>query len=170
MVNTDTTTLTVHTTVLYASDGGGNPLWEPEWIDAMLATATTLVQHAVTFRQAPLSMGLAEDATYALNQTQLLARFLRSRAPRRLTLVISRPNTEDTAGLALQGPQLRPIIVMRARGDALTLDAIARIFLHEVAHCAGVLESDAETIQDTEIGRALLRAWVTSVNAGKGDD
>jgi hypothetical protein len=170
MINHPPTTLAVHTTVLYTSEGGGNPLWEPEWIDAMLATATTLVQHAVTFRQAPTSMGLADDATYALNQTQLLARFLRSRAKRRLTLVISRPNTEDTAGLALQGPQLRPIIVMRARGDALTLDAIARIFLHEVAHCAGSLESDADTMLDTDAGRAQLRAWVGQVNHGKGDN
>lgn len=166
--------LAVHLTVVTRSDGSGNPLWTPAYAQRVLDAATALTKGAIIFEVASL-VPLAEDGTYALNQAPLLALVRPLRRPGVLTVVLSRPDTTDSAGLSTIQRTIEPLIVMRAREDETTdPETVARILLHEVGHQMNLqhvalpslgVPWDADTWYTVDEGQAFGATWAQEVGA-----
>jgi hypothetical protein len=132
----DQLVLPVHVTVITRSSGAGNDLWTEAHIRQVLGEATRLVEGVVSF-QLTYSRIEADDSAYVLNQGQLLQRYGQHPTPRVLTVIISRPDTEDSAGRARTLYAHKPLVIMRARpGD--TPEETAKILLHEYFHTLGL--------------------------------
>lgn len=120
--------------VVRRSDGTGNPLWNELYIENLLWQASVQTNFTVHFWLQNLTL-YDDTATYTLNQLPLLS-FLRDlRIPRVITVVISNPETTDSAGSSFAEYTARPYFVMRSRlPDESGLIPTALIFLHELGH------------------------------------
>lgn len=143
--------LPVQVLVLTREDGTGNPLWTRGYVEELLDTASAQLGHAVTFSLATYTT-VPESYLYALPQGALLSYALTASLPGHLTIVVSRPDTEDTAGHTLQAtrPGRRiPYLVMRSRAaDWQGIDDTARILLHELGHNAGLFHRPESFLDD----------------------
>lgn len=127
--------------ILTRADGSGNPLWTRGYVEELLDTASAMVGETASFQLASYTL-VPEPHLYAGLQSDVLPFARAERQRGRLTLVISRPDTADYAGLTDQaGPQGRPdpYLVMRSRHmDWSGINATAAILLHEIGHNLGL--------------------------------
>jgi hypothetical protein len=169
-MTTNARTFPVTVTVVQRTDGGGNDGWTYPYIDALLAEATALVGGAVTFEGAFVHT-VVEDDQYTLSQRALLALYTGHTTPHMINIVISRPNTEDSAGRSNALYAHTPLLVMRARpGD--TVRETALILVHELGHNMGLAHENnplwyegltTDNWHEQEAGRKLLRVYRDAV-------
>jgi hypothetical protein len=166
--------------ILCHSDGDGNPRWGSNWAWRVLDAVRTLTGDAIDPLLSIRWEG--DDTAYALEQWPLLQ--IENHPPpwrwRRvgeLTVIISNPDTTDSAGVSVVGPGAEaPWFVMRSRaGDAP--EDTARILLHEAGHVLGYehianpflgYEDTADTYYLTDAGRARLREWANALITAQG--
>ncbi len=157
-------------TIVERTDGSGNAMWTRQYARALLAEASRLVDYAVTFELVDVHT-VENDYEYRQTQLELLSMYTGHGAPGMVNVIISRPDTEDSAGRSRPWRAHTPLFVMRARpGDTITDTAL--IFLHELGHNLGLahesnpfygdgLTTDNYHMEDT--GRQLLRIYRNSV-------
>lgn len=128
------TTIPVDVWVMTRNDGTGNELWDYQYTQNMLWHASAQVDFTVSFWLRSFDYDSNTD-DYDLNQGPLLS-YLRSlRTPSVITVVISNPNTTDSAGVSFVQYSNQPFLVMRSRfQDWSGLDPTSHIFLHELGH------------------------------------
>ena len=140
--------------VLTQADGSGNPLWTRGYVEELLDTASAMVGETAAFQLTSYAV-LPEPHLYAGQQGDVLPFARAQRRRGRITIIISRPDTEDYAGLTDQaGPQGRPdpYLVMRSRHtDWSGINATAAILLHELAHCGGLFHKPEPFLYNGEI-------------------
>lgn len=141
--------LRVVVVILTRDDGTGNARWDLPAVETLLALASEDGGTRHILRGAPLL--LADDEFYALNQQPLLHAWGPG-TPGVVTLVLSRPDTTDFAGItrATGTYSDAPVLVMRARNQTTDgLPEAALILLHELGHAAGLRHGDQPCDPDT---------------------
>lgn len=137
--------------VVTRDDGTGNLLWTQGYTEELLDTASALVGHAVTFTLAQYALVTA-TALYGGNQGALLPLARAQRSHGALAIVISRPDTTDSAGVtdqATKGGRTDPYFVMRSRHtDWSGINATAAILLHELGHNMGLYHKPETFLDD----------------------
>lgn len=168
MLQTDV--VQVNVTIVTRTSGAGNDLWSDAYIDRLLAEATRLVHGVVVFSRGHTRIE-ADDSVYAMNQGQLLQHYGQHPVPHAINVIISRPDTEDSAGRSRPWYAHEPLFVMRARsGDTITDTAL--IYLHELGHNLGLAHESNPFYQDglttdnywmEDAGRQLLSIYVDDI-------
>jgi len=158
-----TPTIPVHILVLARWDGSGNPLWTRGYVEELLDTVTAMVGGTAVFALAQYET-IADSRLYAGTQGELLPVARSQRRVGVLTIVISRPDTEDYAGLTDQEPRQGrpdPYLVMRSRHTTWDgINATAAILLHEVGHtCLGLYHQPEAFLDD---GHPHTDNWTTT--------
>lgn len=134
------TIVPVHMKVVQRSNGTGNELWEPKFIQAMLQRASDVGQGRFSFSLQSVSP-IKDDAQYAMEQWPLLAHWnpkVDTRASGEIFAYVSHPTTADAVGLSWIQVLYTPIIIVRGRQDQYNsfefLNNTALVFLHEMGH------------------------------------
>lgn len=144
-------TLPVRVLVIARADGTGNPLWTRGYVEELLDTASAQVGHAATLALASYEV-LAGSHLYNLDQGGLIPLAQAESRPGWLTIVVSRPDTEDSAGQAVQAHGLtrrNPHLVMRSRhADWRGIAATAHILWHEMGHNMGLYHQPEAFLDD----------------------
>jgi hypothetical protein len=170
--------MSVRLVIMFHDDGTGNQRWDGAWDEVVLSEAERLTGNTVRF-DLTLLWWTNDDELYAMNQGELLAIDNHPppwqwRMPGFLTILISNPDTPDSAGVSsMSGGGIAPWFVMRSRpGD--TPEDTARILLHELGHQIGYehipnpflgYEDTADTYFLTDSGRLMLRTWAEHLQA-----
>jgi hypothetical protein len=132
----DTRTYPVAVTIVTRGDGTGNEMWTPYFLDELLTEASGLVDNIVTLSLEDYRTD-ASDFRYSRTQRELLDLYGPHPRPGMLSIIISRPDTEDSAGRTRPWQAVTPLIIMRARpGGGLTDTAL--ILTHELGHTFGL--------------------------------
>jgi hypothetical protein len=154
------TVLPVRLIVMRTDDGLGNTIWTSEWIDYILGEAEGLLHNRVILALAGVEYH--HSATdYQLEQAPLYAKYRTQGTPGMLTLVISHPFTEDSAGLTDIHGGRAPVIVMRARGFGReSVKEVAAILTHELGHVVGLSHDPYPFFGD----------WLTTENYLESED
>lgn len=147
-------TLPVRILVVTRTDGTGNPLWTKGYIAELLDTASAMTGHTAVFTLAS-NEAIANDRAYASTQEGLLPTARSLARPGVLTILVSRPDTEDYAGLTDQaGPKgsRAPFLIMRSRHTTWEgINATAAILLHELGHQMGLHHKPEAFLDDGHI-------------------
>lgn len=170
-----TPVLPVRVIVMRNNEGLGNTIWTSEWLDYILGEAEGLLHNRVMLALAGLEYHHS-TTDYQLEQAPLYAKYRTQGTPGILTLVISHPFTEDSAGLTDIRGGSAPVIVMRARGFGReSVKEVAAILLHELGHVLGLSHEPnpffgdwltTENYAESEDGIQLLLDYITLLSRG----
>lgn len=158
--------------IVHREDGTGNEDWTDDYIQQLLAEAQRLAGGAVTFTLSHAAHNLMEG-WWHFSQGQLLQAYEHNRYASRhvINVIISPPDTEDSAGVSRPYYAHTPLFVMRARLGG-TLTETARIFLHELGHNMGLAHKSTPFYQDGlttdnywlhDAGRQLLSLYINDI-------
>ena len=158
--------LPVDVLILTDAQGHGNALWASQSGFLALVLATAEQTLAGTVRLALESVATTSDPEgYRMEQWEVLRRYRHLRVPGRLLLVVSGPDTQETAGFSYTIRSTTPYVVLRAREQSLAAVAdTAAILVHELGHNLGLTHDGvvhADNYHALPAGREALRAWLT---------
>lgn len=158
--------LPVDALILTDAQGHGNALWEPQggFLAMVLAAAEQALAGTVHFTLESVAT-TSDPEGYRMEQWEVLRRYRHLRVPGRLLLVVSGPDTQDTAGFSYTIRSDAPYVVLRAREQSLAAVAdTAAILLHELGHCQGYTHDSVPLHTDNywsrEDGRAAMVDWL----------
>lgn len=158
--------LPVDVLILTDAQGHGNALWEPQsgFLPLVLSGAEQVL--AGTVRFALESVATTSDPEgYRMEQWEVLRRYRHLRVSGRLLLVVSGPDTQETAGFSYTIRSDAPYMVLRAREQSLAAVAdTAAILVHELGHNLGLAHEGvlhADNYHQLPAGREALRTWLT---------
>ncbi len=136
-------TVDIDAYVVTRADGSGNDQWSQGFLQRVLVKAESMSHGELRFRTLSYSRP-ANAALYDAGPQQPLLDWAGKQGQvGRLTLVVSNPHSQGTAGLALENSfdkDFKPRLVIRSRkNDASERDVYecAAIFLHELGHTVG---------------------------------
>jgi hypothetical protein len=157
--------LPVDVLVLTDTQRAGNALWEPQSGFLALVLAAAEQTLADTVHLALESVATTSDPEgYRMEQWEVLRRYRHLRVPGRLLLVVSGPNTQETAGFSYTIRSDAPYVVLRAREQSLAAVAdTAAILVHELGHNFGLTHDGvvhADNYHALPAGREALRDWL----------
>ena len=145
--------------VITKVDGTGNEWWSHGSITDMLDKVSSI--SGVSFTVGTITE-YASDQYYVMNQKELLYNWT-FRIVGRVTVVVSNPDTVDSAGRAFVNHTQSPLIIMRERFEnGVSLNHAPLIFLHELGHNIGLTHESLPFNTDTYYtDDSVLSAYVT---------
>lgn len=156
--------------VVTNSDGGGNPLWIPDYLTQLLTSASAIVTRPGFF-VLDRHQAYNSDILFPLEQAPLTQALCPGMPMDQFTVLISQPHTTVSAGETptTSGTVQKPCLAMRSRSEVNTPEAIvatAYILVHELGHVLGYGEAPggetgihADNWWLHAEGQARLTAW-----------
>lgn len=157
--------LPVDVLILTGAPAQDNALWEPQgaFLPLVLAHAAQALAGAAHLTLESVAT-FADPEGYTMEQWAVLRRYRHLRVPGRLLVVVSGPETRESAGFSYTLRTDAPYLVLRARWQDRTaaLDT-AHILLHELGHNLGLTHEGAlhaDNYSQLPEGLTALRVWL----------